>query len=102
MHHSGKFRTSTGVEILNLSGFYIRNCINCVHNFEDHRLLDLLYPQLFEDPNCWSGRNFDLTASHNSLMLNIISMERCSRTAGRRIREDDYFKIVAWMSMLCS
>ena len=29
------------VEVLNFSGFYIRNCINCVHNCEDHSLLDL-------------------------------------------------------------
>ena len=49
VHHSEKFRTSTGVEVLNFSGFYIRNCINRVHNCEDHSLLALLYPQLFED-----------------------------------------------------
>ena len=39
-----KFRTSTGfeknaVEVLNFSGFYICNCISCVHNCEDHSLL---------------------------------------------------------------
>ena len=28
------------VEVLNFSDFYIRNCINCVHNCEDHSLLD--------------------------------------------------------------
>ena len=28
-------------EVLNFSGFNIRNCINCVHNCEDHSFLDL-------------------------------------------------------------
>ena len=28
------------VEVLNFTGFYIRNCITCVHNWEDHSLLD--------------------------------------------------------------
>ena len=31
---------SKPVEVLNFSGFYIRNCINCVHSCEDHSLLD--------------------------------------------------------------
>ena len=33
------YREVTGsnpVEVLTFSGFYIRNCINCVHNCEDH------------------------------------------------------------------
>ena len=40
---SAGFETVTGsnlVEVLNFSGFYIRNYINCVHNCEDHSLLD--------------------------------------------------------------
>ena len=40
---SHRYREVTGsnpVEVLNFSGFYIRNCINCVHNCEDHSLLD--------------------------------------------------------------
>ena len=39
---SHRYREVTGsnpVEDLNFSGFYIRNCINCVHNCEDHSLL---------------------------------------------------------------
>ena len=32
---------SNPVEVLTLSGFYIHHCINCVHNCEDHSLLDL-------------------------------------------------------------
>ena len=30
------------VEVLTFSGFHIRSCINCVHNCEDHSLLDWL------------------------------------------------------------
>ena len=40
---SHQYREVTGsnpVEVLNFSGFYLRNCINCVHNCEDHSLLD--------------------------------------------------------------
>ena len=39
---SHRYREVTGsnpVEDLNFSGFYIRNCISCVHNCEDHSLL---------------------------------------------------------------
>ena len=39
---SHRYREVTGsnpVEDLNFSGFYIRNCINYVHNCEDHSLL---------------------------------------------------------------
>ena len=32
---------SNPVEVLNFPGFYIPNCINCVHDCEDHSLLDL-------------------------------------------------------------
>ena len=38
-----RYREVTGsnpIEVLNFSGFYIRNCINCVHNCKDHSLLD--------------------------------------------------------------
>ena len=28
------------VKVLDFSGFYIHNCINCVHNYEDDSLLD--------------------------------------------------------------
>ena len=41
--HDNRYREVTGsnaLETLNFSGFYIRNCINCVHNYEDHSLLD--------------------------------------------------------------
>ena len=31
---------SNSVEVLSFSGFYIRNCINCVHNCKDYNLLD--------------------------------------------------------------
>ena len=31
---------SNPVEVLPFSGFYIRNCLNCVHNCEDHSLLE--------------------------------------------------------------
>ena len=37
------YREVTGsnpVEVLTFSGFYIRNCINCFRNSEDHSLLD--------------------------------------------------------------
>ena len=40
-HRYHEVTGSTPVEVLNCSGFYIRNCINCVHNCEDHSLLDL-------------------------------------------------------------
>ena len=30
-------------EVLNFSDLYIRSCINCVHNCEDHSLLGYLY-----------------------------------------------------------
>ena len=39
------YREVTGsnpIEVLTFSGFYIRNCINCVHNCQDHSLLDRL------------------------------------------------------------
>ena len=42
---SPRYRKVTGsnpVEVLNFSGFYIHNCINCVHNCEDHSLLDFI------------------------------------------------------------
>ena len=32
---------SNPVEVLNFSGFYIGSCMICVHNCEDHSLLDL-------------------------------------------------------------
>ena len=32
---------SNPVEVLTFSGFYIRSCINCVHNCEDHSLLNI-------------------------------------------------------------
>ena len=31
---------SNPVEVLTFSGFYIRNCINCIHNCKDHNLRD--------------------------------------------------------------
>ena len=31
---------SNPVEVLTISGLYILNCINCIHNCEDHSLLD--------------------------------------------------------------
>ena len=31
---------SNPVEVLTFPGFYIRNCLNCVHNCEDHNLLN--------------------------------------------------------------
>ena len=40
---SHRYRKVTGlnpVEVLICSGLYIRSCINCVHNCEDHSLLD--------------------------------------------------------------
>ena len=40
---SHRYREVTGsnhVEVLNFSGFHIRNFINCVHNCEDHSLLE--------------------------------------------------------------
>ena len=40
-HRYHEVTGSTPVEVLNFSGFYIRNCINCVRNCEDHSLLDL-------------------------------------------------------------
>ena len=36
-----------GVEVLTFSGFCIRSCINCVHNCEDHSLLDLTSAVLY-------------------------------------------------------
>ena len=39
-HQYYEVTDSNPVEALNFSGFYIRNCINCVHNCEDHSLLD--------------------------------------------------------------
>ena len=30
------------VEVLNFSGFYIRNCKNCVYSCEDHSLCDFI------------------------------------------------------------
>ena len=32
----GSLEGSNPIEVLNFSGFYIRNCINCIHNCEDH------------------------------------------------------------------
>ena len=43
---SHRYREVTGsnpVEVLTFSGLYIRNCINCVHNCEDHSLLELFH-----------------------------------------------------------
>ena len=40
---SHRYREVTGsnpAEVLNFSGFYIRSCINCVHNCEDRSVLD--------------------------------------------------------------
>ena len=40
---SDRYREVTGsnpAEVLNFSGFCIRSCINCVHNSEDHSVLD--------------------------------------------------------------
>ena len=39
-----RYREVTGsnpVEVLTFSGFYIRNCLNCVHNCKDHSLLEI-------------------------------------------------------------
>ena len=41
---SHRYREGSGsnlAEVLNFSGFYRRNCVNCVHDCEDHSLLDL-------------------------------------------------------------
>ena len=43
---SHRYREVTGpnpFEVPNFSGFYIRNGMNCVHNYEDHSLLNILY-----------------------------------------------------------
>ena len=40
---SHRYRGVTGsnpVEVLNFSALYLRNCINCVHSYEDHSLLE--------------------------------------------------------------
>ena len=34
-------RVQNPVEVLTFSNFYIRNCINCVHNCNDHSLLEV-------------------------------------------------------------
>ena len=42
---SHRYREVTGsnpVEVLTISGFYIRNCLNCVRNCDDHSSLDLI------------------------------------------------------------
>ena len=39
-HRYCKVNGSNPIEVLTLSGFYIRNYINCVHNCKDHSLLD--------------------------------------------------------------
>ena len=47
---SHRYREVTGwnpVEVLNFSGFYIRNYINCVHSCEDHSLLDFTSAVLY-------------------------------------------------------
>ena len=40
-HRYREVMGSNPVEALNFSGFYIHNCMNCVHNCEDHSLLNL-------------------------------------------------------------
>ena len=39
-HRYRKVTGSNPVEVLNFSGFYIRNCLNCVHDCEDDSLFD--------------------------------------------------------------
>ena len=39
-HRYRKVTSSSPVEGLSFTGFYIRNCLNCVHYFEDHSLPD--------------------------------------------------------------
>ena len=42
LHRYCKFTGLNPVEVLNFSGCYILNCINCVHNRKDHSLLDFI------------------------------------------------------------
>ena len=37
---TSRSRGSNPIEVLTFSGFYICNCINCVHKCEDHTLLN--------------------------------------------------------------
>ena len=39
-HWYGEVMASNPVEVLKFSGFYKRNCMNCVNNCQDCRLLD--------------------------------------------------------------
>ena len=39
-HRYHEVMGSNPLEVLNFSGFYPRNCINCVHNCKNHRLFD--------------------------------------------------------------
>ena len=42
-HRYHKVMGSYPVEVLNFSGFYICNCINCFHNCEGYRLLHVVF-----------------------------------------------------------
>ena len=51
---SHRYHELTGpnpVAVLTFSSFYICNCINCIHNCEDHRLLDDLFHISFHHSN---------------------------------------------------
>ena len=63
---SHRYREVTGwnpVEVLTFSGFYIRNCINCVHNCGDHSLFDKTKSR--QEPN-------DITAEKTQPQQNIV------------------------------
>ena len=66
---SHRYRKVTGlnlVEILKCPGLYIRSCINCVHNYEDHSLLDS-HPQFYILNISYNTSHYQMSSSGNPL-----------------------------------
>ena len=98
------YREVTGtnpVEVLTFSGFYIRNCINCIHNCEDHSLPDfisaVLYMETFHIHSSRAHYNPQMTGSQRQWLHCSVgwSVAPVSRGYGFKPRwSPDFFRLL--------
>ena len=86
-----KVRTSTGsrvhpVEVLSVSGF--RNCLNCVHNCDDHSVLEVMTIAVTEPAFTLTIRLILMTMT--MLMMIILAMNFCDEVSPNKAQFRKY------------
>jgi len=91
-HRYHEVMGSNPVNVLSFSGFYIRNCINCVHNCEDHSSLDFTSAVLY-----MKHFIYHLTFIPDGLIrINKWSAPNVSGLIAHLVRASHRYRIVYW------